>query len=76
MMHSQVQYELAVRRSLARLRHMYQQMVGGYVRPQYEDIARIADGILHPVISGLEELADSMAHETGPDMGLTEFPPE
>lgn len=67
-------YELVTRRALSRLRHMYQQMACGHVRPAQEDISRIADGILSPVICALEDLAESMRRESRPDMPLSEFP--
>jgi hypothetical protein len=54
--------ELEVRRALSDLRHMYQQMVGGHVRPTQEDIRRIAEGVLSPAIRRLEDLADVLMH--------------
>lgn len=72
-MTDQERYELVIRRSLARLRHMHQQMTGGRTRPNQADITRIAEGILSPVIIGLEDLADSMRLGSGPDMVRTDW---
>lgn len=71
--HRHEQYELVTLRALSRLRHLYQQMVGGHVHGQ-DGITRIADGILSPVIMGLEDLAEKMHRNSRPDMDLTDFP--
>ena len=51
--------ELELRRITGELRHLYENMVGGWVHGQ-EGIDSIADGILSPCIARLERLADRM----------------
>lgn len=65
------QVELCVRRALSNLRHLYQQMVAGYVHGQ-DGIEQIAHGILSPSIVKLEELADHLCRGTVPPEFTTE----
>jgi hypothetical protein len=51
--------ELAIRQSLASLRHLYENMMNGNVRGQV-GIQRIATRLLSPEIQKLEKLADSL----------------
>jgi len=39
---------------LRKLRHLYQQMINGYVRPTPADVSRAAEGLLAPAIADIE----------------------
>lgn len=75
-MTEQEQRELSLLRVMARLRHMYQQMTSGHVRPDQDSISSIAHGILSPCIMVLEEVARSIQHSRPPEMAMSEFTPE
>lgn len=40
--------------ALRKLRHLYEQMVNGHLRPNQENHARIANGLLSPAIADIE----------------------